>query len=610
MFKEVLEKFGYTLEKKQEEKKPSESQLVSIFSDLKKHSELFNLVIENVFVNCKDECESMEDLRFRLKNITEPAEALHFAKLIDSTLGEGTFRKLSFIGTGVDAEKNVRKILEKDLKNKSFEGMVEKGAYLNLKEDYGVEWGLEKTSRDIWQNFFDGNGQTLDGINMSVIEEEIGGEKRVKIKLSGDQEYDWRELVHLGGTTKKDSKTDAGGFGEGTKVLSLILLRDYGAQNIKFSSNGWELEFYIDRLPTGSYRNKEDRGLFAKKRKNNSTPGNNLQLIFVGEDAKKKAETIKVGRELFYSSDNLDFQNPTFDNKTVGGFKMLAPKDGVFGPITQKGHLYIAGQRMHFDSRDDWNTVEHINIWTWQKFLPKDRDRGLITRNEVDEIIPPIVEAMSLEEATKCVYEFKPLWERLSVYEVGYKLLKEVVEKLSKNGVKLQFEKDYLADDIPWSQNWISQALKQEGYKMCVNFLSKIGMTKSSDRFKELQSHSKVEETPQERAKIDLLRKISTAVGFNESDLKDVWIFSGEEEKSIFHGQYNDMFFWMAQEALQGELLDALDTYVHEAAHKAGPHGNPQFEYTHGHFQKEVRRFILEHGDEFKTFEKEWEQID
>ena len=81
------------------------------------------------------------------------------------------------------------------------------------------------------------------------------------------KKYDWIELVHLGGSTKTESETTAGGFGEGTKILSLVLLRDYGAKKVIFSSQDWELEFYIDKVPHGSYRNEKDRGLFVKKRR-------------------------------------------------------------------------------------------------------------------------------------------------------------------------------------------------------------------------------------------------------------------------------------------------------------------------------------------------------
>jgi len=585
-----------------------ESQLVQIFSDLKGHRKLFDFVVTSIAERDGENYGSPKEIKKMLECISEPTEALGAAKMIERALGTGSMRKISFVSSSADAERNVLKILRRDVRSQDFEYKVEKGMYTGTKESYGVEWDIEKASRDVWQNFFDGQGQTLDGVDIDI--DGVGTQKTPEYKatISSEAEYDWRELVHLGGTTKEGDNTTAGGFGEGTQVLSLVLLRDHGAKEVKFRSGDWELEFYIDQIPKASYRREDDQGLYVRKRKIEPIKGNEFEVTFAGESAEDNISAIQDARELFYSSDNPDFHDPVYEKESVGGFKALPLNEEAWVDKTGKGHLYIVGQRTHYKSRTNWDTLEGINIWTRKKYTPKDRDRGHITTDELKEgVMMPIVESMSVDEAKDSIYGFKHAWEHIRHYSANYYLLEMVAEKLEKEGVKLEFEDEYLARDM--MPTWVKDLLEKQGYKLCPPFMSKIGMRTVAEQFTDLQTHIRVEETPVERERINLLQRACQEIGLSEGILKDVWIFSGADEKSIFHGQYNDMFFWMAREALDGEFLDALHTYVHEVAHKDGPHGDPKFEYSIDFLKKEVQRFILEHRDSFERLHAEWDAI-
>jgi len=39
---------------------------------------------------------------------------------------------------------------------------------MNVAESYGIRWDAEKCGRDAFQNFFDANGGTLDGVTVST----------------------------------------------------------------------------------------------------------------------------------------------------------------------------------------------------------------------------------------------------------------------------------------------------------------------------------------------------------------------------------------------------------------------------------------------------------
>jgi len=77
--------------------------------------------------------------------------------------------------------------------------------------------------------------------------------KTGRVLIRAPQDYDWRELIHFGGTTKQDSETSAGGFGEGLKIAAFILLRDQGAKQVRAASRNWELDYYFSNVTPHNY---------------------------------------------------------------------------------------------------------------------------------------------------------------------------------------------------------------------------------------------------------------------------------------------------------------------------------------------------------------------
>lgn len=593
-------------------KKEKPGQLLQIIFKIRRNPQIYSQIIERLAERNPEKFRSVREAQRYFDSVSTNLDAAGLARIIDYSFGAGTFRILSFLDEKQDRARSVSRLLQRNIENTSFEHQMERGHYLNLLETYGVSWDLEKTSRDCVQNFFDANGQTLDGVK---IETEVGfdpstQQKTSRVLIESDQDYDWRELIHFGGTTKGDSETAVGGFGEGLKIAAFILLKDQGATRVRAASRDWQIDYYFNDVSAEAYRSPV-KGLFAKKSKRGVQPGNYLEIIFEGDDAEKKAQAFIEARNLFYSSENPDFQNPSFDNRSTGGFQILAPapEQQALHFRNRKGHLYIAGQRIHYDSRDQWETVSDLNIWTWKKIEQRDRDRGLITRHELTRLVfPMIVESMNIEDLKKSVYDFKPLWDNLGLlFAVSGDLLKLIVNKLYENNVKLEFEERYLANDLPMGAEWIRRALEQKGYRLCPEFMSKIGMKGALDQFRDWQHHFQVETTPQEAQKIAILQKAAQIIGLPDEDLKPVWLFDRENENSIMVGQYNPEFYWMSNESLNLPLIDALQLYVHEAAHKAGPHGQAKFDYTLEEYGQKIKRFFLEHPDEWRQLENEWQ---
>lgn len=70
------------------------------------------------------------------------------------------------------------------------------------------------------------------------------------------------------------------------------------------------------------------------------------------------------------------------------------------------------------------------------------------------------------------------------------------------------------------------------------------------------------------------------------------------------------MFYWVSREKMSGSFHDMLDTYVHEAAHKEGPHGQAKFEYFIEQCKKKITEFIKDHREEWDELEKSWSSLE
>ncbi|HII89176.1 TPA: hypothetical protein HA253_06285 [Candidatus Woesearchaeota archaeon] len=468
--------------------------------------------------------------------------------------------------------------------------------YLGILDTYGVDWPLEKSARDTLQNFFDGNKRTLDGVDVKVAQK---GEDYV-VRISNHAEYDFRLLMHLGGTTKADDPFSAGGLGEGTKVLALSLLRDYGFSQVRFGSQNWELDFVLDTVPEGEYV-EQRKGLFAGLNQiKESRKGNFIEFRTKNPE---HAQAFVDAKKLFYSSDNPDFQNPSLDIPGVGGFKYLPRAEG--SRDTPEGNFYYAGQRRHFE-KEEWGTVEHVNLWTHiDDTLKKDRDRGIVTRREIDDqVIPRILDATSNDDLSRLVYEMNPIWSGTWTYEVGYKLLEGIAKRLADKGVKLQFDDKYLASTSFMSSMTMGN-LKKQGYIICSGFLGDIGMKSAQDKFREMQQHYRVDTAFDEEERINILYE---AIVPFQRDRKDVWVFDREHENSIIQGQYDEAFVWLSRDTLRKPFPDALATYLHEVDHKHGSDHSAEFSEALTVTLGVVMREIIQQPQLYQKLEQRWNQ--
>ncbi len=471
--------------------------------------------------------------------------------------------------------------------------------YLGILDSYGVSWSVEKAARDTLQNFFDGNSQTLDGID--VIIEKNGMFGNYSVRINGDAEYDFKRLLHLGGTTKEEEKFTAGGIGEGAKILALVLLRDYDFSKVRFGSQDWSVEFSLDEMPMGEYIEKR-KGLFAGVTKKEFARGNFIEFE---TNKKEYAEAFAKAKDFFYHSANEDFKNPTLDIKKVGGFKFLGGRNEK--KEAPKGNFYFAGQRRHFDA-ECWGNIEFVSIWAYDNnLLRRDRDRGLVTKHELfSAIVPEILNAAKTKDLERVIYEIEPIWPENSGWEdpVGPKLLESIARELFHAGSKLKFDDKYVARVILGSKE-IEDALEHEGYVICNSALAKIGMKTVSERFKEMQRHYRIGLNEQESKRVLLLYE--TALSFGK-DAKEIWIYDRKDEKSIVEGQYNETFIWLSRQILNSAFDGAVATYLHELDHQYGDDFSRKFSLALTNTIETVIKRILEKPEVYRTLEQQWEK--
>ncbi len=454
------------------------------------------------------------------------------------------------------------------------------GEYTRILTTYDVRWDKEKTARDVWQNFFDANGHTLDGINSSTAHNSDGS---ATLSINGLAEYDYQHLLHLGGSTKTGDVQSAGGFGEGAKIAPLILLRDFGAREVIYESKDWKVAFYLDTVKDYGDEENAVQGLYYQVEKVPYQKGSRFSVILPDQET---AKLFADSKDLFYHRENPDFQNPDYEN-SIGGFRIH---------VGEKGNIYEAGQRRQYNPYDkeksSYNNIDDITLWIKQKAFEADRDRSGVDRSAVERrVIDVLVKSMDEENIKRIIMDNPELWHKASSLGIGSALLDNLCREYSSNRDRKPFEfpDQYVALDLGALS--FKAEMEKAGYIFCNGSLSRVGMITASERFLKMQEHKKLEPTENEQRKIGLLQDFVRQI--LEGEVPQVWIFSKEDEKSIVHGQYTKEFVWMSQESLSGEFADAIETYIHEISHGSGNGHDTKFAYTLDANVKKALEYIL-----------------
>lgn len=465
-----------------------------------------------------------------------------------------------------------------------------------------VVWDNDKVARDIMQNFYDGHGQTLDGVKMAFEPLQNGN---YKVRIEGKSTYTPDKAILLGESSKQNDAKAAGNFGEGLKMTVLKILKDSGAPSIKVGSDDWKVTW---QFISGNLNKK--RVLGYQLDKVDKFDGNYIEFE---TNNKTLLRSLRKTINRFYHSHNTDFKAPDCENALVG-IKLLN-KD-------ETGAFYIAGQRYQVDN--SYEGLKGLTLYLKEKppakvggtvIFDPSRDRTSLNSDHLRAIGRYIASdnKVSKQEVAAMIHSLENFWNwghgESVRNETGF--LKGLIEGASQRGIYIKFPKKYVSSGYCMSLE-LMNSLEQSGYVVCTREFSDIGMPEISDLMSAIRKHKPINPTDVEKQKIILLKEgINTFAPylenkyFNPEELDTkIHIFNkNAAEESRYYEEtlaeaitdYNALGdeetkgFWIHKDYLdRSSFSEALGTALHELCHKFGGDESSSFSYKLTDVLKEV----------------------
>ena len=443
-----------------------------------------------------------------------------------------------------------------------------------------VKWDSNKISRDILQNFFDGHGQTLDGVKMSFDKQDNG---KYKVRIEGQSQYSQEKAILLGETTKRDNSKAAGNYGEGLKVVVLKLLKEYGASEVNIASDNWNVRF----KPMKSNICEKDV-LSYSLLKQEPIEGNYLEFETDNEELLK---SLTSAINNFYHSNNTDFQNLDFENDMFA-IKRLGENE--------KGSIYIAGQKFEYLNKyyeRGWNTLPGYTLIFKEKpsgdsNFDISRDRMILQSDNIKTLISSSISnpSTSSDDICKLLNIFKSNWDAKTEYYSGFAfsnlLLDSIIAGARKKGVVIQFPSNYLASQKGFHDNGYDYFYEQT-HKICKPEFGGIGMKRTVEKANEDKPQALIQPNEIQVKKIAVLKETVNCLKSSIRRAKpeyyrkelnpNIYIF---EQSDVFSGEHRSDGFWISDEEMREGFDRVLATVLHEIGHDFGGDGTKEFTYT------------------------------
>ena len=508
---------------------------------------------------------------------------------------------------------------------------LHEGMYLGILEDYVDErpWSLTKIARDVWQNFFDANGNTLDGISYAI-QEDTG---YTTIAIEGLSEYDFRRILSLGGGDKPDYSRSAGGKGEGVPFTSLLMLRDYGFEQVTYQSADWQIDFSLSTPPYGMAPRDDLRGLTATLTEQEYDTGSRVILRTSDPQA---AQAFVEARDLFYYEGNPKLPPFDVDNASVAL--------GILDP-DKKGSILLNGMEVGYGSKDKFDNVPGLTILTRTQpqheelVLKLSRDRDLITHEEMARIIIPwIAESLDETEILYLIAQLEESWEE-NKHELPSQLLGDLIDRVVQEKIDasaLHFGSQWVAKDF--ENDAMADTLKRYGYRLAKPKFAELGMPLASAIYKEIGTQQEVIPNENELLRMKLLGDVADKIIGKSANrtVQHLLVDLGAEmprdgqhveymrqsfakafgvrETKLFRGkhpidgQYDGGPIWIARRVMAGDFFYALAVHLHERAHPFGKDASATFSATLTELFVDIADYCSSHPEEINQALDEWEK--
>lgn len=487
-----------------------------------------------------------------------------------------------------------------------------KNVSTSISENYAdsVQWDNDKIARDVLQNFFDGHGQTMDGVRIKFEPAQNG---KYKIRIEGKSTYTPDKAVYIGESTKRGDSKAAGNYGEGLKMAALKLLRDKGAEGVKIGSDNWELAYSLER---GNLSDK--RVLSYSLDKVDKYNGNYVEFETSDKDLLEKFRTT-INR--FYNSGNTHFKCPDFENETFG-IKVLPNPN-------EKGALYIAGQRFEFEG--NYDGLKGVALFIKEKppvkVLDPSRDRTSINESQLTDIASWLTKEKTTEqEKMEVVKTLERYMDKKSSHDATSmdNFLDRFVLYADTSFRPINRCADFPEHFVAYSDSSpeFVQELKNNGYKICKSSFKFMGMRTISDLVGNARKHTAIKPTEIQEKKIliikEALKKLSPSLKdkhFSDSELNpSIYLFdkNGSNENSMYKDCLAEAItdfgkskgFWIDGKYLDNSSFsEVLETALHELSHKVGGDESAEFSYKLTDVNKEAISQLLNNADSRKELQ-------
>lgn len=457
-----------------------------------------------------------------------------------------------------------------------------------------TNWSNSKIARDIMQNFYDGNGHTLEGVNIDITQTSDG---KYLIKISGEGHYDYERLDAIGNSSKDGDSSNAGGWGEGTRIVAGNLLSRLDTPYVKYACGDWEMKFGRSSDDT---QTADMTQVLSKN--NKRVKGNYIEF----ETADKElVQEILNSKDFFYQPYNKDFQNLDYENEFFG-FKLLQNKD-------EKGNIYVV---QRYETQDGIeNSLDNLTLVF--KKMPNDtelteknngqelalgtgRDRIFLTESKIKELISRYLKTVPDKELMQTLATMKNSWI-VGKQKTSNKMLLPLIEEVKSRGLGFEFqEQDVASENVLralglGSEKYMAvpamtspadtEMIRLMGYTPVIHELSGMGIPE----FARPQDKSQKQPAVPTQRELQKLRLVSEAVSTikDNLELKNYEHISDKEanaptiicDKASSPNEAAEAILnseglkgeWMTRAHLECERFTTLlSTKLHEITHKYG----------------------------------------
>lgn len=486
---------------------------------------------------------------------------------------------------------------------------------LNVTQDAGIkirygtklQWSNFKIARDLLQNYYDGHGHTLEGVNIEVNKTADG---KYQIKISGESSWDYSHLDQMGSSTKHDP-LDAGGYGEGTRAVAVSLLSKADITNVKYASGDWTMTY-------GRSSDDLKSAYMTQTLSKNSEKVKGSTVEFETENA-DIAHKLLEAKDYFNHPHNPDFKNLDFENEFFG-FKLK--DDGA------KGNIYLI-QRYETDGESNNGLRGATIVFKTQPNHPAlveksggeqfelgtGVDRAQIPSYDVNRILSRYVKTMTDEELTQTISSMEKFWgesgtekDRLNDMYVPF------VREAHRRGLGIEFkDAHYVYLDKPSTSSY--DMAKNLGYKIANKSMKDVGMQSFYAKDASKLPHQPTEEQSKEiRLLEEGVRILQECTDLSTKDLlnsdevnKPTYMFSEGDhgtgaEAIIEAGEYQG--HWMRDShLLLQNYVGNLATFLHEISHKSGGDESKVFSRQLTKLQSHITNAIMHNPNAFKKIQ-------